>query len=203
VQERSRRTVARILEAAAQLFGELGSHATTTNDIAAAAGVSIGSLYQYFPDKGEILTALYALHLERVGPEVVTACRSDPDASADEWVEGLVRVLVVANVSNLDRVLYSAMAEPASMRGPVDELVSAMAKEARRHLHRWGVAEPARRARFVVTTAVSIVHEVVIQLPAGRRRKSAECDLVRMLVGFIDGSAAPRSAASTGPDPSS
>ena len=50
VQARGQRTVARILDAAAELFVGDGYDATTTTQIAKRAGVSIGSLYQFFPD---------------------------------------------------------------------------------------------------------------------------------------------------------
>jgi AcrR family transcriptional regulator len=57
-QERSRLTYERILEAAEGLFAEKGWDSLTTNAIAEAAGVSIGSLYRYFPDKAAVLRAL-------------------------------------------------------------------------------------------------------------------------------------------------
>lgn len=56
-QARSRATWAAIVEAAAQILERGGSDALTTNDVAERAGVSIGTLYQYFPDKQAILIA--------------------------------------------------------------------------------------------------------------------------------------------------
>jgi AcrR family transcriptional regulator len=56
--------VDQILEAPARVFGERGYAGTTTNHIAERAGVSIGSLYQYFPNKHTILVALHARHME-------------------------------------------------------------------------------------------------------------------------------------------
>ncbi len=58
VQERSRATVEAILEAAAQVLEQQGYAASTTNAIAKRAGVSIGSLYEYFPDKNAVFAAL-------------------------------------------------------------------------------------------------------------------------------------------------
>lgn len=57
-QARSQERVNRILDVAEKLFVEEGYAATTTNAIATQAGVSIGSLYQFFPDKAAILQAL-------------------------------------------------------------------------------------------------------------------------------------------------
>lgn len=58
VQARSRRTVAVILQATAQILVKEGEAALTTNYIAERAGVSIGTLYQYFPDKQAVCHAL-------------------------------------------------------------------------------------------------------------------------------------------------
>jgi AcrR family transcriptional regulator len=56
-QARARATVEAIVEAAAQILERGGPEALNTNDVAERAGVSIGTLYQYFPDKQAILLA--------------------------------------------------------------------------------------------------------------------------------------------------
>jgi AcrR family transcriptional regulator len=56
-QARSRATWEAIVEAAAQILERRGAEALTTNAVAERAGVSIGTLYQYFPDKQAILAA--------------------------------------------------------------------------------------------------------------------------------------------------
>ncbi|HEY9652184.1 MAG TPA: TetR/AcrR family transcriptional regulator [Coleofasciculaceae cyanobacterium] len=65
-QKRSQQRVERILEAAAQVFAEVGYEVATTHAIAARAGTAIGSLYQFFPDKLAIFHALEARHMEQV-----------------------------------------------------------------------------------------------------------------------------------------
>ena len=62
-QARSRDTVAVILRAAARVFATQGYAAGTTNRIAEAAGVSVGSLYEYFPNKDALLVALMEAHI--------------------------------------------------------------------------------------------------------------------------------------------
>jgi AcrR family transcriptional regulator len=64
IQRRSLTTVAELLLAAAQVFEEQGYAAGTTNRIAARAGVSIGTLYQYFPNKEALAVALLERHVE-------------------------------------------------------------------------------------------------------------------------------------------
>jgi AcrR family transcriptional regulator len=68
-QQRSRQTVEKILDAARKLVKETsaaGSSRTTTNEIAKEAGISVGSLYQYFPNTEAIVFAVYREMLEQV-----------------------------------------------------------------------------------------------------------------------------------------
>ncbi|WP_084473966.1 TetR/AcrR family transcriptional regulator, partial [Deinococcus pimensis] len=77
-QVRSRRMVAAILEAAALVFVEVGYENASTNHIAQRAGVSVGSLYQFFPNKGALLATLQAQWTERLGQALdVTLGRSE------------------------------------------------------------------------------------------------------------------------------
>ncbi len=62
VQERSRETVEAVLEGAAQVFERIGFSAATTERIAERAGVSVGTLYQYWPNKDAIAVALMEKH---------------------------------------------------------------------------------------------------------------------------------------------
>src|SRR2546423_12720056 len=58
-QARSRQTKEKIINAAIELFEERGYEKTTSNDIAAAAGVSVGSFYVYFTDKRQLLLTIF------------------------------------------------------------------------------------------------------------------------------------------------
>lgn len=66
VQERSQETVARIRAAAARLLGRgMAAQGLTTAQIAAEAGLSVGGLYRFFPDKQAVIDAVAAAHLEQ------------------------------------------------------------------------------------------------------------------------------------------
>lgn len=65
-QYRSRTTVRRILDAAAGVLEERGYEGASTNRIAAAAGISPGSLYQYFPNKDAILKTIVAEYTQQL-----------------------------------------------------------------------------------------------------------------------------------------
>ena len=72
-QERSRRRVAGILDAAATLVVRDGVDAVTTQEIARAAGVPVASIYQYFADKEDVLLALAGRDMEEMDHEVAAA----------------------------------------------------------------------------------------------------------------------------------
>ena len=65
-QARSRATVEAIIHAGARVLAERGADGFTTNAAADVAGVSIGSLYQYFPDKSSLIDAVRHRHLDDV-----------------------------------------------------------------------------------------------------------------------------------------
>ncbi|MBK8998718.1 MAG: TetR/AcrR family transcriptional regulator [Myxococcales bacterium] len=70
-QKRSQETAEAIVEAAARVFAEMGLERATTNRIAEVAGVSVGSLYQYFPDKHALLTAIFVRESARLEAELL------------------------------------------------------------------------------------------------------------------------------------
>lgn len=65
-QQRGKERVERILNAAADVFDQVGYEAATTHQIAAQAGTAVGSLYQFFPNKAAIFNAMELRHIERV-----------------------------------------------------------------------------------------------------------------------------------------
>ena len=92
-QARAERTVAALLDAAAAVIGEAGYDATTLTAVAARAGTSIGSLYQYFPDKPAVARAL----AERYGAEL-----------ADQWAP-LVAIAGKLKIRELVDRMFEAM----------------------------------------------------------------------------------------------
>jgi AcrR family transcriptional regulator len=97
-QERARRTVEAMLDAATILVKRDGASAVTTNRIAEVAGVSIGSVYQYFPDKRAIFRALHDRHAEAVG-RVVDRAIVDR-ASPEDMLRALVEALIEAHAAD-------------------------------------------------------------------------------------------------------
>jgi AcrR family transcriptional regulator len=88
-QTRSQATFDAIVEAAARILVESGAGRLTTNRVAARAGVSVGSLYQYFPNRQAILRALVERELARA-EALRPAALDDPTRPAAERVRAAV-----------------------------------------------------------------------------------------------------------------
>jgi AcrR family transcriptional regulator len=106
-QVRSQETVSVILEASARILESDGLHGFNTNAIAARAGVSIGSLYQYFPNKDAILLALIGRFEEALHDAVLNTMQGGRGQELKPRLRLLVRALVMAHYDRprLNRVL--------------------------------------------------------------------------------------------------
>ncbi len=81
IQERGEQRVAGLLEAAAAIFSEVGYEAATMRDIAKRAGASIGSLYQFFPNKEVVARAIktqYCQELKELWANLVAVSAKTP-----------------------------------------------------------------------------------------------------------------------------
>jgi len=119
-QQRSRATVDSLVEATARILVREGFDKASTNRIADVAGVSIGSLYQYFPGK----EALVAAVIERHQKEIMQVVRSELAQAAalpmDEAMRKFVAVALEAH--RLDPALHRVLAEQIPRVGKLEKL---------------------------------------------------------------------------------
>ncbi|CAG4892632.1 HTH-type transcriptional regulator BetI [Paraburkholderia saeva] len=114
-QERSRVTVDALIEATARILVRDGFDKASTNRIAEKAGVSVGSLYQYFPSKEALVTAV----IERHSQELMQVVRDALADAATLPMEQAVRVLVNAAIEahRIDPELHRVLAEQIPRTG--------------------------------------------------------------------------------------
>lgn len=117
-QARSRATVESILQAGARILSDGGWTGFTTNRIAELAGVSIGSLYQYFPDKLSLVDAIRRRHMDD-SMAVMRNVRAD-SVSPKAFAAELVQAVVAAHSVNpgLHRVLLDEAPSSEEYRNP-------------------------------------------------------------------------------------
>ena len=108
-QERSKATVDTILAATARVLVREGYDRTSTNKVAAAAGVSVGSLYQYFPSKEALVAALIEDHSMKMLTIVEANANSYMNAPLPVAVRGVVKTMI--EVHRVDPVLHRVLIE--------------------------------------------------------------------------------------------
>ena len=102
VQARATVTVEAISEATIQVLLSQGAECLTTTRVADRAGVSVGTVYQYFPNKQSLLFAVLEHHLEKVTNEVEEACEHACHKSLTEMIKEVVEAFVDAKIARAD-----------------------------------------------------------------------------------------------------
>jgi AcrR family transcriptional regulator len=102
VQARSTVTVEAICEATIQVLLSHGVERLTTTRVAERAGVSVGTLYQYYPNKQSLLFAVVENHMNRVAARVEAACESACHQPLAEMIKDMVEAFVEAKMERPD-----------------------------------------------------------------------------------------------------
>jgi len=169
-QARARATVQAILDATAQVLVEQGYDRATTNVIARRAGVSIGSLYQYFPNKEALVTALAERHMAEMATMLVREVGLLRTRRLPEAIRALIEALLRAHAVEpaLHRVLIeqvprlSGLEQVANMDRMFVELIRRELEQREERL-RPGDLE---LAVFLLVHAVQgITHAAVFECP--------------------------------------
>lgn len=112
-QTRAAVTLDAIFEATIQILVAVGPHRLTTTRVAERAGVSVGTMYQYFPHKQALFYALNERYLSALAEKVENACRACHGAPVAEMVETLVETYWNAKTERpeVTRALYQSVVE--------------------------------------------------------------------------------------------
>ncbi len=102
LQARSTASVGAILQATIQILRKDGKAKLTTTRIAARAGVSVGTLYQYFPNKNSLLQALLKEHLDGVACAMESACKAVHGAPLRSMADAITTAFVQAKFRDID-----------------------------------------------------------------------------------------------------
>lgn len=209
-QSRARASVEAIFEAAAQIVERDGPAALTTNAIAARAGVSIGTLYQYFANREAILIAMGRREIERLEAEVARHLAQGPHPQGPHPGDGTaarpaVRALLNAfggrhrvrrtvietfMASGMASGLVAGAARPPA--GPMERIAALIAANATSASQPGGTA-PSRVALFVLTRAiVGVIRAAVLEGSPLLGERAFEDELVALVGDAMRRLRAPR-----------
>jgi AcrR family transcriptional regulator len=113
VQARSAASVDAILEATVQVLLSVGKERLTTTKVALRAGVSVGTLYQYFPNKSALLQAALTRHLDEVTAAMERVCREQRGKTLKEMATALINAFLEAKMRDAKTsvALYSVSSD--------------------------------------------------------------------------------------------
>ena len=113
LQARATATVDTILEATVQVLLAVGADRLTTTRVAQRAGVSVGTLYQYFPNKQSLLFAVFAAHMETISSEIEAACHHARSQPLAEMIKQVVETYIDTKMQRADisTALYKVSAD--------------------------------------------------------------------------------------------
>jgi AcrR family transcriptional regulator len=191
-QKRSRAMVETLLDATARVLTREGYDRASTNRIAETAGVSVGSLYQYFPNKEALVAALVARHNRELLELVRDAVKKVASFDLATAMRELVRAAVDAHL--VDPALHRIFAEQVPRMGQLAKIESLQQEafllmrsylEERRDEISVGDLDAA--TKICVTTVEALTHEFVINKPdalAGDRDRFID-EVTRLIVGYL------------------
>ena len=191
-QERAKQTVTALVEATAQLLVERGYHQTTTNHIARRAGVSIGSLYQYFPDKQALVVELGMRFMDEQFALLQGSLRDVAHAPLEQAVRSVIEAMLRAKLDRpeLSRVLFSELPS----LGVLDLLqlwmqraASALELIMSMRAAQLAPGDLGLAAHLIVSAMYGVTSYTVIYAPERLEQPSFVDETTRMILNYLKG----------------
>lgn len=188
-QRRAQQTVDAVLDAVVRVLKREGFSATTTNRIAEVAGVSIGSVYQYFPDRQAIFVALHQRHIDQIDRMVETRLMEHAASSLDELIRAMIEGMIDAHSADLELYELLATEVPHRADGTRDfavRLHGAFRLALLSRAHELKKGRDLDRLVFVVANMVeSLSHAALFRRPPGLSLATAKAEVVRAVLAYL------------------
>lgn len=189
-QDRSRETVEALLQACAHILVRDGYEKASTNRVAERAGVSIGSLYQYYPSKEAIVASLIERQLEADRTLIVEHINSSKSRPFAERIELLVETLL--KTFTTDPHLRKVLHEEVPRVGRLDRIYALKADIGKLLIdHIRSHPDPIKPkdlelAIFLLVNAVyAILHAVAIRATQGMSIQDLAPELTNLIMGYL------------------
>jgi AcrR family transcriptional regulator len=189
-QERSRITVEAILEATTHILTEESYDKASTNRIAERAGISIGSLYQYFPNKESLMAALMEQHSNEIAELVETKLSLLFDRQPEKAIPQLISAVIAAHAINprLHQVLNEEIprSERLQQMQQAEERITGLL---RAYLERWNdyiYPQNLEMTVFILgRTVESLCHSAVLERPDFVTNSQFEQEVSNLLLSYL------------------
>jgi AcrR family transcriptional regulator len=190
VQARSAASVSSILEATIQVLLQVGKERLTTTRVAQRAGVSVGTLYQYFPNKSALLQAALKSHLESVAQALEEVCRDERTSPLPHMVTRLVDTFLEAKMKHIKTsiALYSVSSDVDGSRiareigARVNKAIVSALIAARQPLEK----DPQLVASLIQGAMAGVSHRLLESASPERMYEPLRQELAFMMRAYID-----------------
>jgi AcrR family transcriptional regulator len=188
-QARSKASVNAILQATVQVLVKEGFARITTKRIAARAGVSVGTLYQYFPNKSSLLFVLYRRQLDSFAVNFQQACTAAHGAELSEMAEALASAFVKSKFGDAETsvALYAAAGSCDGCRRMRTRTARVMASTIATASDRT-VTDPSRVAAMLFSAMAGISRDIIAAGLSRNTMNEMERELARLLRACLLGS---------------
>jgi AcrR family transcriptional regulator len=189
LQQRAQVTVVAMLDAAIKLLKRGDASSITTNAIAEAAGVSIGSVYQYFPNKRAIFIALHERHIEQVDRILERRLIESADATLEGLVASLIDGMIEAHATDpeLSELLHSEV--PHRANGARDfsaRLHDVFRRALAPHSRDFGRRVDLDTRTFVVINMIEALgHAITLRRPRGSSFSQAKAESLQAIMAYL------------------
>jgi AcrR family transcriptional regulator len=187
VQARSETTVLAIHEASIQVLLSIGYRKLTTTRVAERAGVSVGTLYQYFPNRQALIRAVLERYLIEMSASIQEDCQTLRGRSLDEIATGMVDAMIAAKWRRLD--VSRAMHEPLVEVGGAELVRASAARGASlvadllRSCSEIGAVDVEPLAVFLVMACTSMLQAAFIEYAADK--ETIRMHMYAMVGGYL------------------
>lgn len=185
-QARSRATVDAIIQAATYILAERGWEGFTTNAIAERAGVNIGSLYQFFPNKQAVIAELQHRHALETRKALQKVLKLPEQLSLREALTAIFEMLI--NKHRAAPAIHKAIAEelPGTLRCmPEDK--DALQPQILEYLRPFirNVPDPEMAVYILSTAVAAVIHDVTNEQPERLEHGDFVDELVTLFENFL------------------
>jgi AcrR family transcriptional regulator len=189
VQARSESTVAALFEASIQVLLAVGYRKFTTTRVAERAGVSVGTLYQYFPNRQALITSVIERYLADLTAAIELHCRELRGRTLDEIVKGFVDAAIAAKSAHIEvsRALHEPLADvggaqlvrAAAMRtaGSVAEVLRSCVDAS--------FCDEDRLALLIVISCSSVLQTAIADQTIALDREALRAHMRAMVLGYL------------------
>jgi AcrR family transcriptional regulator len=194
-QARARATVEAIVVAAAQLLTERGFESLTTARVAERAGVSIGSLYQYFPNKRALAAAVVEHYGEALVVSLGETLAGRPHDTLADAVDAMIHAALVAHPHepDLHRTLRALaprvgrLEKTEEFSGRIAGIIEAVLRRHRREMA--SDLDPADAAALIETVLETVAHRALERHPVNLAADRMVGQCRRLIMAYLTGPA--------------